>query len=592
MILLLLIQRVTSKDLVAIDLLDNDDSQVSQFEEIKLHLSDILHHNFEMIRHSLIIEAITTIQSYILCIEWHFIEQRYEESWSMMFHTCSISYSIGLHVMGKFGMMGKRDLKEKDEEIRRCRVWYALKNISGQISSILGRPSPISLHVDSPMLTASTPNYFWLEIEKDKMLVSLKVGLSEYLKLSNTMLIENLMKDISIDELLRLDSKFKKDIHLVKVLLNDKLYDSEGLFDDLETDLMDEDSNDDRTENQWFLVNKGTLLVDLITFYINRAKLFQPFILKFQDSNNSTTVIELLQESINQFLDYLIYFVNSFLNKFNLKYEEANFRYLKIKAFRKVLKSHYPFLHSFIYQGMLVIFTVLHYKNKDFIECEDDGKNTNYSEFLNKVGQDLNTLLKLEYNFAGIKCNHNKLWSSNITDLIHLDIAHIENIRKKQITKIQIDREKFQNEVNELQNQINLGCIPESELHSFNIHYPFWLTCPDNLPYHLASPSDEDKPSSRLRNLMPEMVALSSYPDYPRQPQPFRLSQVSSNILVDDFDTQGGAPFGDSWSNSSYPSKSTSCMSQLPQESLSSAQGGQQQQSTMPDSYDLDISQQ
>lgn len=120
------------------------------------------------------------------------------------------------------------------------------------------------------------------------------------------------MKDISIDELLRLDSKFKKDIHLVKVLLNDKLYDSEGLFDDLETGLMDEDSKDDRTESQWFLVNKGTLLVDLITFYINRAKLFQPFILKFQDSNNSTTIIELLQESINQFLDYLIYFVNSF----------------------------------------------------------------------------------------------------------------------------------------------------------------------------------------------------------------------------------------------------------------------------------------
>lgn len=242
---------------------------------------------------------------------------------------------------------------------------------------------------------------------------------------------------------------------------------------------------------------------------------------------------------------------------------------------------------------MLVIFKILHYKFKDFIECEDnEKKNIDYSEFLNKLGEDLNTLLKLESNFAGMTCNHNKLWSSNITDLIHLDLAYIEKIRIKKITKIQTDSEKFQNEVNELQNQINLGCIPESELHSFNIHYPFWLTCPDNLPYHLASPSDEDKPSSRLRNLMPEMVALSSYPDYPRQPQPFRLSQVSSNILVDDFDTQGGAPFGDSWSNSSYPSKSTSCMSQLPQESLSSAQGGQQQQSTMPDSYDLDISQQ
>lgn len=240
---------------------------------------------------------------------------------------------------------------------------------------------------------------------------------------------------------------------------------------------------------------------------------------------------------------------------------------------------------------MLVISTVLHYKFKDFIECEDDGKKINFSEFLNKLSQDLNTLLKLESNFAGITCNHNKLWSSNITDLIHLDIAHIEKIRKEQITK---DREQFQNEVNELQNQINLGCIPEPELHSFNIHDPFWLTYPDRLPFHLASPSDEDKPStSRLRSVEPETAALSSYPDHPRQSQPSYISQVSSNILVDDFDTQGGAPFGDVWSNnSSNPSKSTSCMSQLPQTGVSSKQEQQQQQSTMSDSYDLDISQQ
>lgn len=144
-----------------------------------------------------------------------------------------------------------------------------------------------------------------------------------------------------------------------------------------------------------------------------------------------------------------------------------------------------------------------------------------------------------------------------------------------------------------MQNQINLGCIPEPELHGFNIHDPFCLTYPDRLPYHLASLSDEDKKTtSRLRSVEPETAALSSYPDHPRQPQPSRISQVSSNILVDDFDPQGGAPFGDVWSNNfSYPSKSTSCMSQLPETGISFEQEQQQQQSTMSDYYDLDISQ-
>ncbi|CUM53532.1 unnamed protein product [Debaryomyces tyrocola] len=552
MILLLLIQRLTAKEFIDINLLDNVESQTIKFKKVKDHLTDILYHKFEKIRHNLINETVATVQSYILCTEWHFIEQRFEESWSMMFHTCSISYSIGLHVMGKFGIMDKKDLKEKDEEIGRYRIWYALKNISGQISSILGRPSPISLHVNSLMLTASTPTYSLLEIEKDKMLVSLKVGLSECLKLSNTMLIENFMTDFSIDELLRLDSKFKKEIDQINVLINDKLYDK-NLFDYLNTDPMDEDFNDDKTENQWFLMDNGTLLVDLITFYINRAKLLQPFILKFQDSNDNTAVIELLQETINQFLDYLIYFVNSFLNQLDLQHKETNFRYLKTETFSKILRSHYPFLNSFIYQGMLVIFTILHYKFKDFIECEDNGrKNIDYSEFLNKLGEDLNTLLKLESNFAGMTCNHNKLWSSNITYLIHLDIAHIEKIRIKQITKIRMDHKKFQNEVNELQNQINFGFNPESELHGLNIHDPFWITCPDSLPYHLASPTDEYRPSkSTFENLVPERAALSSYPEHSRQPQLLRTSQVSSNILVDDFKPQGNARFGDVWSNNS-----------------------------------------
>ncbi|CUM53534.1 unnamed protein product [Debaryomyces tyrocola] len=592
MILLLLIQRLTAKEFIDINLLDNVESQTTKFKKVKDHLTDILYHKFEKIRHNLINEAVATIQSYILCTEWHFIEQRYEECWSMMFHTCSISYSIGLHVMGKFSLLDEQPLKEKDEDVTRYKVWFALKNISGQVCSVLGRPNPISIHVNSQILKVSDPSHSKQDLKKFRMAIALKIGLSECLKLSNMMLIENFMTDFTIRDLLELDTKFKREIDLIKWFINDELYDNDNLVDDRNIDLMDEDSNYMKNEVT-LIVDKTNLLVDLIAFYINRAKLFQPFIVEFENPGDTVTVVRLLHDSINKYMDCSIYFINTFLKQFGEKYKENEFEYLKKPNFGKLLRVHFPFLNSFIYQGMLVIFTFLHHKFKDFVEYDESVNNEdiNYSEFLNKLDKSLNTLLKLESNFAKMTSYNNKLWSSNITHLVRMNIEHIGKIRHKQNSSIEIDHQKFESDLNELQNQINLGNIPEPEFQGFNLRDPFWITNPDNLPYHLSSPSDDEDPSksrfkeenSKNTGSDPNKSVFSNNPELPKHPQPLHSSQVTPNMLVGDFNSQADAAFDDIWSsNSSYPSKSNSSLSQHPQPDLSSVQ---QERPAISDSY-------
>ena len=101
------------------------------------------------------------------------LQQNYEECWQMMFHACSISFSIGLHIMNQFratntkenkpfknvvdATMGESDsssekrmrwnwkrIKNEDEELnaQQYRLWYALKYLTSVICSIFGRPNP------------------------------------------------------------------------------------------------------------------------------------------------------------------------------------------------------------------------------------------------------------------------------------------------------------------------------------------------------------------------------------------------------------------------------------------------------------------
>lgn len=559
-ILLLLIQRLTAKEFVDLNLIGDNDSQIQKFKRAKNHLCDILYHRFANIRHNLINEAITTVQAYILCTEWHFIEQKYEECWSMMFHTCSISYSIGLHVMGNHGLMNEQSAKEKEQEFIRYRVWFALKNISGQICSVLGRPNPISINVNSPILKPSGPDRYGLDLYKYKMLAFLKTGLSECLKLSNMMLIENFMIDFTIEDLLKLDSKFKEDIGLLEWLVHEKLYDNDNLVGDQNSEMLIEDSMFAKIDSFDPVLNKTNLLIDLISFYINRAKLYQPFINKLVNEK-AKLVIQLLYDSVIKFLDCTIYFTGPFLKQFGEKYKQDDFKFIRVTNFGKLMRIHFPFLNSFIYQGMIVIFTFLHFKFKSFVEYDESAsdQSINYSKFLKELESKLRTLYNIETDFNEMTGSKNKIWSSNIYRLMFLNLQQIEKINYNQSVKLEIQRQNFENDLNELNHQISLGQIANPDLEGFNFQDPFWITNPDNLPYHLSSPSDEDEHSSILGDIRQSGNFNSSQNAGQKSYKDFQPTQETSNMLIDNLEPQTDPGYNNIWTSSrSFPASSNS----------------------------------
>ena len=85
------------------------------------------------------------------------------------------------------------------------RLWYALKYLTSVICSIFKRPNPISVKVG--MINSTALN----QIDQ-KLHVLLKSESSELLRLSNLMLIENYMIDISFENVMTLKLKFDTDI--------------------------------------------------------------------------------------------------------------------------------------------------------------------------------------------------------------------------------------------------------------------------------------------------------------------------------------------------------------------------------------------
>ncbi|ODV66815.1 hypothetical protein HYPBUDRAFT_240618, partial [Hyphopichia burtonii NRRL Y-1933] len=530
MILLLSIQRLTPKEFIDMNLMSSSNDSIKKFKKFKNHLlNNILYHNFEKLRHNLINESIITIQAYILCTEWYFIDQRYEESWSMLFHTCSIAYSIGLHVMGKFRTT------TDNNDIARFKVWFALKNISGQICSVLGRPNPISIQVNSIVLKSSSEsNLSKIDLNAHKTQVLLKIGLSECLRLSNMMLIENFMINFTMNDLLNLDSKFEKETNLLEWFLSDK-YTDDDLIDSHNNDDLSKIDGDSSGGDQLsydegnylpLRIDRVNLIIDLITLYINRAKLFEPFINQFQEASDAALITKSLLYSIMKFLDYIIEFIQQFLDNFADKYLAYEYQIMSEIKFGKLFRIYYPFLNSFIYQGIIVIFTFLNYKSNDFVYFSvhsnessttssdsniDEPKNASnsntatvgpssnptidYNSFLQKLENKLNALLQFDLRISRLLNQSVRLWSTNIVYLINKNIQAINLIYEKQ----KIEKQKLDDDLNDLKNQIDPPISSASNnvqhdldnLLGFNMRDPFWLTNPDNLPYYLSSPSDD-----------------------------------------------------------------------------------------------------
>lgn len=510
MVLLVLIYRLGPRDMVELELIDEKNMSIESVRVLKNQIQLKIFGNFEKLRHNLLHESIFTIQAYLLCTEWHFIEQRYEEAWSMMFHTCSITYSIGLHIMGKFrDYVGEDEDQGKDTDIARYKVWFALKNITGMICSILGRPNPLSIQVSSLVLKSSGPDS---ELHRHKTQTLLKIGLSECLRLSNMMLIENFMIDFTMDDLLNLDASFEKEIRVLEYFLSDEYIEQDTAVDIFETSF--------DKEMETLPISKAQIMEDLIIFYVSRAKLFEPFIQKFQSEERFPILILSLHYSILRYLDLSIMFLQGFTDTY-LSEKLAGVSLQGQHRQERLLRKHLPFLDAFIYQGIMVIFTLLHYKFKEFVGViqKANKDEINYVEFLDYLKTKIGKLMELDTDFLYRTSSCYNILSSNINSIMKKVMDLIELVYERKLA----DKEQLGNFLFDL-NDIYM------DDYRLNLQDPFWITDPDNLPYFLRSPSEEQLRTRQAANTQRDMpfenhdvsqLDGTSSSDFPAQPQPY-----------------------------------------------------------------------
>ncbi|WEJ95881.1 hypothetical protein PSN45_003412 [Yamadazyma tenuis] len=541
MVLIISIIRITPVELR--DIFNLPSSECGAYIDNLIH-NDLIY-NFEKLRHNLVNESTLTIQSYILCTEYYFIEQRYEECWSMMFHTCSIAYSIGLHVTQRLKLNKLNDIDlntnidttldeneyDEMEDITKLKIWFSLRILSDKVCSVLGRPNPISFQVNSIILKYNQ-NYSNINLRKNTTSILLRIGLSECLRLSNMMLIENFMIDFTMTDLLNLSSEFEKEIYLLELYLTEIENDSSHASTEIVSsttsnssgghggvseivgsvstsyeinDSNGSDGHDSFNELSYdesnylpIKIEKIDLLNDLVVFYINKAKLFEPFIVKFNKADDdSILILTNLTNSIINFLKLII----TIFREFEEKISKKRVYYLKVG---KYFRINFPFLNSFIYQGIVIIFTMLNYKSKDFAKLKFNEKFDNQG-FLKSLKSQLTILLDINQSFE------ERIWSINTIYLINRNLGLIESI-EKHIYQNNFDEEfanALLNQPNFQQQQSqsaanNLGIINGSPisinsntqctsnyLMNFNFNDPFWITNPDNLPYYLGSPNQE-----------------------------------------------------------------------------------------------------
>lgn len=242
----------------------------------------------------------------------------------MIFHTCLIAYLIGLHIMGKIRQQQEHDVdpnrenidkrpleiksekfEEDDEEmqqdLQRYKLWLALRNFTGQVCLILGRPNPILIHVTKVVqLSLRDSNTDALErLDDNKVDIMLKLGFSECLRLSNLMLIENFLINFNWEDLFSLGIKFMDEISNLEWALHHDATVAKGALDSVT-----------RLPKH---TDRRNVLLDLIVLYVNRAKLFEPFLTKFDKSPESDNATKNVLELIFKFCDYaLMFFTRSY----------------------------------------------------------------------------------------------------------------------------------------------------------------------------------------------------------------------------------------------------------------------------------------
>ncbi|KAF5211477.1 putative uncharacterized transcriptional regulatory protein [Clavispora lusitaniae] len=527
MMLILSVQRLTPKDYNESGISTEPIESVSTLNMRTNSLKKALYRGFSSLRHNLINESIVTVQAHILCIEWYFIDSLYEEAWSMMFHSCSIAYSIGLHVMfnlrttsknvdkataGIAQMTKNDDDEEKTEEvskdsdqkalsddeeeeeeedddaydISRFKVWFALKHVSGQLCSILGRPSPISIQVNSLVLMSSgMASLSKMGLALKETQVHLKMGLSECIRLSNVMLIESFMMNFTLENVVMLENQFKEE--------------AKSLMWFASKEYRDTIRGNENELNQYsdipIYVDRCEALGDLLALHVNRAKLLQPFMNQFVGVQENDYLFNSICECIYLYLDYILDFVKAFLQQNVPKYVGVDGKVVSKIRLGTAFRTQYPFINSFIYQGMIVIFTLLNYKAQDFIR----GK---APQFLKDIKGKLNSIIDLDIQCHSLLEQNANLWSTNIVYLVNKNIQQAIQLYKRY--------EDFSENKSGNSESMPDNDIGSSSMVGFNMNDPFWITNPDNLPYYLSSPSD-DEMQQVLNTMRDQSISTASY---------------------------------------------------------------------------------
>lgn len=441
MILVLAVRRLSP---VLFNLCGLTDRPVKSAEEMYKRIDSLvtkrLAWGYQKLRHNLVSETFLTVQSYILCAEYQFTEQRYEESWSMLFHCCSVAFAIGLHVvvnmdpptttqsfkpssssvdiMAQDISMGtESDIPPDNDnfyQISKIKIWFALRNISGHICSILGRPNPILIQLDlkvllllyGPQELNSGPN--------NTTMIQLKCGLSECTRLLNLMLIESYIMNVSEQEVLNLDAKFNDESKVLQYFISQD-------YQNVNTELL---KRINPVTELPLVVDREDALSDLIILHVNRIKILERF-LSIQ-SDTSRVSISFIMESILLFAEYSCEFVQEYVNNEVPQFLDENGKLITEDRIDKVFLIKFPFVSAFIYQGIIVIFIFLRSKRYEFLDALS-------IECLNKLENKIQLLLDITCSECNFGCGSLNLWSPNICYLMKQILDRKEKLVKQYI---------------------------------------------------------------------------------------------------------------------------------------------------------------
>lgn len=217
----------------------------------------------------------------------------------------------------------------------RFRLWYALKYYTSIICAIFGRPNPISVQV------CMNNNDNGAIVPNKKLHILLKIGSGELLRLSNLMLIENYMINITFDDLMKLAAKFTKEIELLEKAC--KWFDDNTDETALDLSSSPSDADNSNTNNSNNSINSFMnrlgyddfakhplaptqldVLSDTIILYINNAKLFEPFIKKFENNKDYNIIVASQINSLTKFLELSTLFVERFIKNYLEKHLYRN----------------------------------------------------------------------------------------------------------------------------------------------------------------------------------------------------------------------------------------------------------------------------